>query len=539
MTDSGSMPGPGGSHGGSKGVAVTNWLVQKASGLLEKKSSRRGFIMGSAMVGSAVVVAGCVPATTPGSPYTHITDCSGGLCTDGYTEFCCTINQGINACPPSSFWGGWWRADYSSFCNGTRYYIDCMQNCCGPKTGFQNFCASCEECRCGGGCDTRRVYCNYFRYGQCHTDIVDTGPIACRVVTCVPPYIADPACSTATLVDNSTAEHTSPCITVPRALMASGAGAVAPDGRVLIFSRAYSGRIQTRTFDGSSWSAFTEIAPSVTSALAAAADTTSVYVFGRGTDNVLRYNRWVGGAWVGEGVLTGLAVVADPSVAVNADGVHVFIRSVNNAIFHGVMKDGVWSGWDSVGGQTPSSPVGGASPEGVFVVVRGTDGAPWVARKVGAGPWQPFQSLGGAMKGAAGVAGSADGLHVFIRGTDDALWVRSFGGGTWSPAWARLGGYLIADPVGIGDGGGNYCLTWGVEETPRYVRRSGAGWTPTAVLPGQANALPIGFSAPGGPWVMVRGTDNAHWVGHLTGTSWSGFNSLGGFDAAVTALGNL
>ena len=28
------------------------------------------------------------------------------------------------------------------WCNGnTRYYIDCMQYCCGPRTGYQNFCA--------------------------------------------------------------------------------------------------------------------------------------------------------------------------------------------------------------------------------------------------------------------------------------------------------------------------------------------------------------------------------------------------------------
>jgi hypothetical protein len=533
------MPGSGGSHGGSKGVAVTNWLVQKAAGLLEKKTSRRGFLIGSAMAGSAVAVAGCVPATTPGSFYTHITDCAGGLCTDGYTDFCCTINRGINACPPNSFWGGWWRADYSSFCNGTRYYIDCMQNCCGPKTGFQNFCAGCEECRCAGGCDTRRVYCNYFRYGQCHTDITSTGPIACRVVTCVPPYIADPACSTATLVDNSTAEHTSPCITVPPALNTSGAGAVAPDGRVFVFSRAFSGNVQTsNTVDGVNWTPLTEIAPNVNSGIAAAADGTSVYVFGRAADSTLHFNRNVNGTWTGEGSLPGLGVVGDPSVCSDATGVHIFIRSYNNGIYHGVIKDGAWSDWEYVGGQTSSNPVAGASPDGVFVVVRGNDGQPLAARKA-AGSWQPFQPLGGQMKGSAGVAGSSDGLHVFVRGTDDALWVRSFSGGSWSSSWARIGGYLIGDPFGVGDPGGNYCITWGVEETPRFVRRSGGGWTAITPLPGEASAIPIGFAGSGGPWVLVRGTDLAHWVGHLNGTSWSGFHSIGGVDANVTALATL
>ncbi len=209
-------PSGGERRSSSRGVGVTNWLVAKTAGLLERKTSRRGFLVGTAMAGSAVAVAGCLPLTRPGPPYTHITDCASGLCTDGWTEFCCTINDGVNACPPDSFWGGWWRADYSSFCNGTRYYIDCMEYCCGPATGYQNFCAGCQECRCAKGCDTRHVYCNYFRYGQCHTDIVASGPITCRVVTCVPPYAIDPACSTATLVDNATAEHTSPCITSPR-----------------------------------------------------------------------------------------------------------------------------------------------------------------------------------------------------------------------------------------------------------------------------------------------------------------------------------
>ena len=55
--------------GPSKGIAFTNWLVNKTAGLLETKPSRRGFLIGSAMVGSAVAVAGCAPATQPGSPY--------------------------------------------------------------------------------------------------------------------------------------------------------------------------------------------------------------------------------------------------------------------------------------------------------------------------------------------------------------------------------------------------------------------------------------------------------------------------------------
>jgi hypothetical protein len=201
----------------SKEAEFTNWLVSRATGFLEKRSSRRGFIIGSAMVGTAVAVAGLDYATKPGSAITFITECGGGLCTDGYTEFCCALNNGVNACPPNSFAGGWWRADSSSFCGGgTRYYVDCMQNCCGPLKNFCQggycFCESCEACRCAADCNTRRVYCNYFRYGQCHTEIGVSGPIACRVVTCAPPYsVPGNACLTTPAVDNSTAEHAPNC----------------------------------------------------------------------------------------------------------------------------------------------------------------------------------------------------------------------------------------------------------------------------------------------------------------------------------------
>ena len=203
----------------SRGIAFTNWLVSRSSRALERGTSRRGFLIGSAMVGSAVAVAGVSYATRPGTAYATIVpgDCPGGFCTDGYTEFCCAINNGINACPVNTFAGGWWRADSSSFCGGgTRYYVDCMQTCCGALKNYCQdgycFCESCVECQCPSGCNSRRVFCNYFRYGQCHTEIQLSGPIACRVVSCVPPYaVAGNACLTTPAVDNSTAEHAPNC----------------------------------------------------------------------------------------------------------------------------------------------------------------------------------------------------------------------------------------------------------------------------------------------------------------------------------------
>jgi len=143
----------------------------RPAGCSMRSSVAAAFIARTTLLGTAVAATGCAVVTQPGSPYTRVTDCSGGLCTDGYTEFCCVINEGVNACPPNSFPGGWWRATGSIYClTGTRYYIDCMQDCCGPNQG-DGFCASCLPCRCAVNCNTRKVYCNYFRYGQCMEEI--------------------------------------------------------------------------------------------------------------------------------------------------------------------------------------------------------------------------------------------------------------------------------------------------------------------------------------------------------------------------------
>jgi hypothetical protein len=483
-------------HGGSKGVALTNWLVAKATGVLERKTSRRGFLIGSAMAGSAVAVAGCMPAVKPGSSYTHITDCAGGLCTDGYTEFCCTINDGLNACPPNSFWGGWWRADYSSFCHGTRYYIDCMQTCCGPATGYQNFCAGCEECRCAVGCDTRHIYCNYFRYGQCHTEIVASGPIACRVVTCVPPYAIDPACGTATLVDNATAEHTSPCITaLPPATVLPKAGAVATlaGGGVAFFGRGADLFVNMIEHTGSTWGFWSRVAPPVTSGIAAANDATGTFVIGRGADNQLRYNKLVSGNWTGEGVLPGVVPTSDPCTATDGNTVWVFVRKSNQSISAGQFVNGTWTGWTDLGGGITSNP--------------------------------------------AAIAANGD-VFLFGRGLDAILYANLFDGTTWS-GWRSLGVSITSDPTVVADATTVYVFARQAGRSINLQMWSGGHWLAPTTLPGIAGGDPVATAGPDGMYVFVRALDGSMWLNRQNQGPWTGFTPLGGiFDTDAVAVGD-
>ncbi len=181
------------------------WLVQRTAHALGGRSwSRRSFLTRTAVVGSALTVNPLRFALRPVSAYAAVcgTDAS---CADGYSVFCCTINNGGNFCPEGTFTGGWWKADDSGFCCGApRYYIDCNAACASGWT------CGCETS--AATCDNRLIACNQFRYGQCNQEIACYGPVVCRLVTCTAPWEFDPACTASSATDDNTATHTAPCL---------------------------------------------------------------------------------------------------------------------------------------------------------------------------------------------------------------------------------------------------------------------------------------------------------------------------------------
>jgi hypothetical protein len=196
-------------------------LVERASSFLASRgTSRRSFLQRTAMVGSAVAVAPAEYLLRPGSAYAAVCGCAGqsctcgSLCCDGYTEFCCTLT-GQNVCPPGTIPAGWWKADGSRYCNGSRYYIDCNATC---RCGSGRFCPDgCSNspwgCGCAkGNCNNRKAGCTTFRYGQCNQQVATVGRIACRVVSCDPAVLFWGNCAPTLAVDNSTANHNQPCL---------------------------------------------------------------------------------------------------------------------------------------------------------------------------------------------------------------------------------------------------------------------------------------------------------------------------------------
>ena len=179
--------------------------------------SRRDVLVGATVAATALATKPREYALTPVAAYATICG-PGNTAASGWTVFCATVNKGVNGCPPGSFAAGWWKAADSSWCGGGyRYIVDCNASCSKCTTGCSDgMCDSrCWSCSCGTGstatCDQRRVCCNAFRYGQCNTQVKCSGGVHCRVVSCVPPYrFAN--CTTASLSDNRTAEHSAPSL---------------------------------------------------------------------------------------------------------------------------------------------------------------------------------------------------------------------------------------------------------------------------------------------------------------------------------------
>lgn len=199
-------------------------LVARMSRLMDRRTSRRGFLRSLVMSATAIAFA---PAyiVRPVAAQEAIITCRGlkcsqdSLCCDGWSEFCCHLT-GENTCPPGTVVAGWWKVDNSEFCSRDkprpRYYIDCNLACFSNHRcrsgGLCSKSKTVADCGCPEGCDARMVDCQDFRYGQCN-DHICVGPIRCRVVTCVPPWQWDPACrSRPVLTNNRTRHHDRPCL---------------------------------------------------------------------------------------------------------------------------------------------------------------------------------------------------------------------------------------------------------------------------------------------------------------------------------------
>jgi len=161
--------------------------MHAASGYLERRTSRRGFLVRAAVVGSALTVGPIRYLVRPQSAWATVQPgaCAGKICAQRFSEFCCSINSGLNSCPKGTFIGGWWKAHSptsSKICGGrARYYLDCNQihqaDCPRPPA-----CAN-SSCNCRRTCLIHTSYFNWNVHRQHHSKTW----IVCRIVSCTNP----------------------------------------------------------------------------------------------------------------------------------------------------------------------------------------------------------------------------------------------------------------------------------------------------------------------------------------------------------------
>ncbi len=205
-------------------ATVGDRLVTSSALFLERRFSRRTLLLRVAVAGSALSVAPLRYLLYPGSALAAINPatCADGLCTDGWTAFCCEINGGLNTCPADSYPAGWWMCtDYAGhrLCSeqGVRYYVDCNRL---PGKHFPGGCHCAND-----NCANRRVACNMFRYGQCNTHIAGVTEVVCRMVVCEnPSTIEHLNCGSSLAIDNLVCGHEAPCLEPPAVELTSVGG---------------------------------------------------------------------------------------------------------------------------------------------------------------------------------------------------------------------------------------------------------------------------------------------------------------------------
>jgi hypothetical protein len=455
------------------------------------------------------------------------------------------INKGVNACPSGTIAAGWWRADGSPYCSsGTRYYIDCNERCCGPVRG-DGFCAGCNACRCGTNCNTRKVYCNYFRYGQCNGG-TRVGPIACRMVSCTPPYQLNIGCSPSGAVDNSTARHFRDCAPykpppppppLAAVLPMSAELKVDPSDVPHLFARFNDGSLRERRFESGAWTDWSVITTGITSGITAETYHGRFFVFARrGSNQPIWVSEWDGSSWSPMASLGGV-LFSDPMAVVALDRLFVFAMGGSNILYYQRYDGTSWSGWKSLGGVETSTPMPVVLNDQIFVFIRGYERALWYQRATTAGWASAYRSLGGTTN-ADPTAAIHDGeIWALVRGDNNLLFYRRFNGSSWDGGYSVAGnaGTFASDPVAISHAGQLWVFTRSSAGELRYGTHNGTEWSAWQTLDTGIDCDPAVSVMNGTLYVAADSTASTSHLWTHDGTQWSALQDLGGPTAPFRA----
>jgi hypothetical protein len=230
------------------------------------------------------------------------------------------------------------------------------------------------------------------------------------------------------------------------AIAARGAG----DMRAVI--RGSDGALWTRSWDGSSWTAWTSLGGELTSGPSISARPDGVYdVVARGTDGAVYHKAFTpAGGWT-EWASLGGGFLSAPAVSYRQGTGQIDVVGVglDKQLFLKSFEPGSgWSGWSPLGGGFSGRPsIISPGAAHVEIYARGTDNQLYEKYWTPSTSWSGYLPLAGVLtSGVSATTWDTNRRDIFVRGTDGALWIRSWTNtGAWSP-WARLGGTPSSAP---------------------------------------------------------------------------------------------
>lgn len=301
-----------------------------------------------------------------------------------------------------------------------------------------------------------------------------------------------------------------------------------------------SGWLFQNVFDGSTWSANTQIPnTSISGSPAAAVFDGKIYVAhqGQSSNQQLWYNAFDGSSWAGDVQVSGAAMTGSPSLVVANDQIYVAYSWPEDdalgwgPLFHAGNQGGTV---ETVGtAASPSTaafqPPGSGSPlPYVFYLTTGAEGALWYNVCLGPNDWDgPDQVPNLGITGSPTVALLNDQPYIFYGGTGQ-LWYSVFNGSDWSSAASVPGVTLSQSPCAVASGGQLYVFYQGAGENGQlwYTVFSGSSWSAGKQVTGVTmSESPSAAVFNGDVYVFYQGAGSNSgqlWYDVLSGSSWAG-----------------
>jgi parallel beta-helix repeat protein len=169
----------------------------------------------------------------------------------------------------------------------------------------------------------------------------------------------------------------------------------------------------------------------------------------QGNGNTIWHKSFLNGAWSASWDSPTGSTPSFPAAASDGRTLHLVVRGTDNGAWYNSLNftSGLWSGWSSLGGATPTAPslVVGAS-RAVHLAVVGLDGGIYHKMKTGAGVWAlSWDSAGGSTNNSVALGASGTRLAIVVRGIDGGIWYNSLAGSSWR-GWTGIGGTTPSTP---------------------------------------------------------------------------------------------